>query len=63
MLPPAKQTKKIYGAIIRCRHGFTSTSHTKIKIFVQNNNCREQRSKHFVFDTHYRVSCVGLYGQ
>ncbi|ATF98302.1 hypothetical protein EVY06_16800 [Citrobacter koseri] len=60
MLPPAKQTKKIHGAIIRCRHGFTSTSHIKIQKFVQNNNCKGHRSKHFVIDTHYQVSCVGL---
>ncbi|ABX66066.1 hypothetical protein A671_04326 [Salmonella enterica subsp. enterica serovar Dublin str. DG22] len=38
----------------------TSTSHIKFKKFVQNNNCEGQRSKHFVFDTHYQVSCVGL---
>ncbi|EHC77126.1 hypothetical protein LTSEMON_3347 [Salmonella enterica subsp. enterica serovar Montevideo str. S5-403] len=32
----------------------------EVKKFVQNNNCEGQRSKHFVFDTHYQVSCVGL---
>ncbi|SBV65572.1 conserved hypothetical protein [uncultured Citrobacter sp.] len=38
----------------------TSTSHIKIKKFVQNNNYKGHRSKHFVFDTHIQVSCAGL---
>ncbi|CAQ88409.1 conserved hypothetical protein [Escherichia fergusonii ATCC 35469] len=38
----------------------TSTSHIKIQIIVQNNNCEGQRSKHFVICTHYHVFCASL---
>ncbi|RUN98085.1 hypothetical protein EKN24_08060 [Enterobacter asburiae] len=62
MLSPTKQTKEIYGRVLWCRHGCTSTSHIKIKIFVQNHNKLWQRSKYFVISTPYRVSCASLIG-
>ncbi|GDX04781.1 hypothetical protein OH773_06330 [Buttiauxella sp. WJP83] len=50
-------------AIFGDRHGFTSTSHIKNKIFVQNNNSKLHGSKYFVFNYRNQVSCAGLDGR
>ncbi|RPH30435.1 hypothetical protein EHN07_02870 [Buttiauxella warmboldiae] len=46
-----------------CRHGSTSTSQIKNKIFVQNSNSKLHGSKSFVFSCRNRVSCAGLDGR